>query len=86
MAYPNPAGTAVQLRFNLKRATATSLDIFDSAGRRVKHLENSIVREGDQSALWDCRGDHGQPLSSGVYFARLSWTGGFETVRVTLLR
>lgn len=85
-AFPNPAGTEVQLRFSLKRAMATSLDIYDSAGRRVKHLENAGASEGDQSAVWDCRGDRGLPLSSGVYFARLSWPGGFETTRVTLLR
>lgn len=85
-AFPNPAGTEVQLRFSLKRAMATSLDIFDSAGRRVKHIENASASEGDQSAVWDCRGDRGLPLSSGVYFARLSWEGGFETTRITLLR
>lgn len=85
-AYPNPAGTDVRLRFNLKRALTVSLDIFDAAGRRVRHLETPADGEGDQSALWDGRGDRGVPLSSGVYYARLSWQGGFETTRVTLLR
>ncbi|MBK7047309.1 MAG: T9SS type A sorting domain-containing protein [bacterium] len=85
-AFPNPSGTAIQLRFSLKRAMATSLDIFDSAGRRVKHIGNAGEGTGDQSAIWDGRGDGGVALSSGVYFARLSWQGGFETTRVTLLR
>ncbi len=85
-AYPNPAGTDVRLRFNLKRAGTASLDIFDAAGRRVRHLETPPAGDGDQSAMWDGRGDQGVSLASGVYYARLSWQGGFETTRVTLLR
>lgn len=83
-AYPNPAGTEVNLSFSLKRAMATSLDIYDTAGRRVKHLEAAGAT--DRAIAWDFRSDQGLPLPSGVYFARLSWKEGSETTRLTLLR
>lgn len=83
---PNPAGAQFELRFNLPRSAAASLDIYDSAGRLVRQLDGRSAHEGMQSVLWDGRNDLGALVPSGVYFARLSSQGSATTTRLSLLR
>lgn len=84
-AYPNPARGRMDLSFNLPRAIATRLDIYDSSGRRVRQFEVA-AHAGSQSVAWDGRNDHGVVAPIGLYFARLSSLEWSATTRLMLLR
>jgi hypothetical protein len=86
-AFPNPAALGTRLRFSVPRPGAARLEIFDSAGRRVRQLLDDPDGSGaGRVAWWNGRDDRGTALPSGAYFARLSWDGGSRTTRVTLVR
>lgn len=86
IAYPNPAGTTMQLRFDGLDGVDARVEIYDPAGRRVRVLPN--VRAGkDYPAMeWNGLGDDGRPVASGMYFVRMTWSGGSATARAMWLR
>lgn len=84
-AFPNPSSTRMVLSFNLPRAIATSLDIYDASGRRVRQLDHE-TRAGSHSVAWDGRNDRGLLTAAGLYFARLSSREGIVTTRLMVLR
>jgi hypothetical protein len=76
--YPNPFNPATTLWFTVGASEApgagtaeTSLRLYDAAGRTVAVLGEGKLAAGRYSAVWDGRGRSGQPVASGIYFARL---------------
>ncbi|MCG3157842.1 MAG: hypothetical protein DKINENOH_04478 [bacterium] len=72
--YPNPFNPSTTIRYQLPVAGRVTLKIFDMMGREVLVLEEDKSREpGYYEIVADMRA-----LTSGVYFYRLSVTGGHE--------
>ena len=77
---PNPARAGGTVRFFAPAGGAGTIQILDVGGRvvgRAPLTGSGITRE----AVWSARDGAGQPLPSGIYFAR----SGRATVRVVLL-
>lgn len=74
--HPNPFNGGTELAFELPVAGRTRLEVYDSLGQRVAVLYDEDLPSGSYAAVWDGRGPAGRDLASGIYIARLSWTGG----------
>jgi len=88
-ARPNPAraGDGATLAFALPRAMGSvELALFDLAGRRVVTLARGPLSAGPHAARWDGKGDAGQEVRAGVYFARLVTEDGVANEKVVLTR
>jgi hypothetical protein len=85
-AAPNPFNPRTSLRFDLPRAGAVNLGIFDLAGRRVRTLLDASLTEGRHEVTWDGLDASGRGTCSGSYIARLEFGGACETIRVSLVR
>ncbi|HEY3214913.1 MAG TPA: FlgD immunoglobulin-like domain containing protein [Candidatus Eisenbacteria bacterium] len=72
---PNPAVAGVTLRFALPRETAMRLAIYDVGGRQVRLLVLGAQPAGGHALAWDLRDESGQPIGTGIYFARLEAEG-----------
>ncbi|HEV2106429.1 MAG TPA: FlgD immunoglobulin-like domain containing protein, partial [Candidatus Eisenbacteria bacterium] len=84
---PNPLAGAGLVRFDLARAGAVALDVFDPSGRRVASIVHRNLGPGRYTFRWDGRTDAGRPLGAGLYFVRLTAPGsGAQTVRLALVR
>jgi hypothetical protein len=70
---PMPARTSVRLPLWKSEMVNALLTIRDLAGRRIRELTAHQIRDSD--LIWDLRDDHGAPVRSGVYFARLTVAG-----------
>ncbi len=70
VAAPNPFGNHVSLRYTLSRPARIQLDLFDVAGRRLRHLAEGPRTPGLYAV--DLSADN---LAAGVYFARLAVNG-----------
>ena len=69
---PNPFSDIVTLEFDLPiSAGSVELTIYDLRGRAVKRLVSGTLGRGRHQAVWNGTDVHGQPVPSGVYFARL---------------
>jgi hypothetical protein len=85
-AAPNPFNPSTRLTFTLPRAGAVQLAVFDLAGRRIATLVDAALEAGDHQAVWDGRGDDGQSQPAGVYHARLTGGGSYESAAIVLLK
>lgn len=63
-----------------------TLDIFDTAGRRIARLVDRIEDRGQKSVVWNGTGSGGEAVASGVYFYRLSAGKDKISRKMVLLR
>lgn len=85
-AVPNPFNPTLAVTFELERAGAGSLEVFDLQGRRVRILRMGVMEAGRHDVTWDGNDDGGRRLASGTYVLRLSAPGGTDHRRVTMLK
>lgn len=85
-ARPNPFHGTATLDFSLVRGGPVDLSVFAVDGRHVRTLDHEALAAGEYRERWDGRDDDGNPLASGVYYARLETEDGPLTRIITYLR
>lgn len=71
-AYPNPFNPTTTLKYALPERAQIKLQIFDITGRLVKTISNHEKTGGTHQTQWQGTNQQGEPVSSGMYFVRLS--------------
>ena len=69
--YPNPFNPATIINYQLPKASKVLLKIYDLTGREIKTLVNEEQPAGNYKVNFDA-----SRLASGVYFYRITATGG----------
>lgn len=82
--YPNPSSDDAHLRFSVASAERVEVAIVDVSGRQVVSLFDGVVPAGTHEVIWNGDGANGEPLPSGIYYARMQ--AGDETVQVKVSR
>jgi len=86
-AYPNPFNPRTEIRFELSEPAQVTLEIFDTAGRRVRTLEKGTrLGAGPQTKTWSGRDESGNMLAAGLYILRLEIGSVVEHRKLTLLK
>ena len=67
-SYPNPFNPITTIRYMLPAQSQATLRIYDTRGRLVRELFDSVSSAGDHEAVWDGSDDRGRSAPSGVYF------------------
>jgi FlgD Ig-like domain len=83
---PNPFNPETTIRYTMPAAGNVSINIYDAAGRLVRSLVNGVVEAGSHNVSWNGVDNHNSPVSSGVYFYRLTAGKFSETKKMTLLK
>jgi subtilisin-like proprotein convertase family protein len=83
---PNPASGTASIRYDLPRAGAVDLAVFDLAGRRVATLFSGTGVAGSHEATWHGTDEAGHLVPNGVYFYRLQAEGRTLTRKMMLLQ
>ena len=89
--YPNPFNPVTRIEYWVPEGagaaqSAVSLVIYDVRGARVRTLVRGEKASGRYAVDWDGRNDDGTPVSSGVYFYRMTAGGFADTRRMVLLK
>jgi hypothetical protein len=71
-ARPNPFAGSTEMAFDLPEPSLVTIHVYDVRGRRVAIVTEGQRDPGSHSATWDGRGDNGERLQSGIYFARFT--------------
>jgi hypothetical protein len=69
---PNPFNPTTTISFTLPERSRVRLAIYDVEGRIVSELIDDVVEDGYREYVWDGKNSEGNPVSSGVYFYRLT--------------
>ena len=83
---PNPFNPMTQVEFTLPQPGEVRLDVFNVRGQKVCTLVQGHYAAGQHSATWMGNTDAGDPVGSGVYFARLQAGGSTTTHKLLLLK
>jgi hypothetical protein len=83
-AAPNPFGAATGIRYQLARPGPVRVRVHDSAGRRVRILDQPSRPAGDHAVAWDGRDDAGRPVAAGVYWVEVR--SGDQSARGKVVR
>jgi aminopeptidase N len=84
--WPNPFNPSTTIRFGLDSPGQARLSIYDTRGALVRTLVDGHLGEGTHEVAWNGNDSEGRPVSSGVYFCRMSAEGQTFTRKMILLR
>ena len=62
------------VRFGLARADRVEIKVYDVGGRVVRTLVNGAFDAGEHEVTWDRLDSSGSPVSSGLYFTRVTYS------------
>ncbi len=77
---PNPFNPATTIKFAVNQTDIVQLNVYNIRGEKVRTLVQGTLPVNEYTFVFDGKGDNGQSLSSGQYFARLRI--GKEVVQV----
>jgi len=84
--YPNPFNPETVIYYSLSQDSEVELTVYNIKGQRVTRLVKSEQPAGAHRVVWDGRDERGNPVSSGVYFYRLSAGELTEQRKMMLLK
>lgn len=82
--YPNPFNPATTINYNVPKASNVKIEIYNSLGQLVNVLKDSFHEAGKYNIVWSGKNSFGNPVSSGIYFYRMS-AEGFTLVKKMIL-
>ena len=82
--FPNPFNPETVVPFALPKAGEIRMVVYNILGQEVAVLMDGQQGAGFHRVVWDGKDLLGRPVSSGIYFVRMS-TEGFSNVRKMLL-
>lgn len=83
---PNPFNPATSVSYSVERGGHVELNLFDVLGRYVRTLVAQTQDAGPHEIEWDGTDQSGEPVGSGVYFARLRSRGQSTVRKMVLVR
>ena len=69
--HPNPFNPTTTISYSLPEQSKITLTIFDIRGTEVMNLQEGTKSPGYHRVQWSCVDRSGNPVGTGVYFARL---------------
>jgi len=72
--YPNPFQSSTTISFNVTQTSRfVTLEIFNIKGQKIKSFPNlQIDNSPDQQIIWNGKDSNDKPVSSGIYFYKIS--------------
>jgi methionine-rich copper-binding protein CopC len=84
--YPNPFNPSTVIEYSLPEQTQVSVDIFNVRGQRIDRLVNATHEPGVYSVEWNGTASDGSPVSSGIYFCRITARDFTATRKMALVK
>ena len=85
-AHPNPFRDNVSLRYDIPKADAARIEIYDLKGRKIIALTAKNQTSVDHSVSWNGLDSAGKPVPNGIYFCKLSSATGTAMVKLVKLK
>jgi len=83
---PNPCRTQTSISFCLSKPTPVTIRMYDTKGRCIKTLVNSVLPSGKHNLNWNGTDTKNFPCTNGLYLLHVSTSGITTTHKLLLLR
>jgi hypothetical protein len=70
--FPNPFNPSTHITFAIPEDARAAVTIYNILGQTVRSFEQADLQAGYHEIVWDGRNNGSEPVSSGVYFYRLT--------------
>ncbi len=70
--HPNPFDPVTNIRYDVTTSTVIKIGVWNLKEQQIKVLVDEIIPAGSHQTIWDSMDDAGRPVSSGIYFYRLT--------------
>ena len=84
--FPNPFNPITKIRWELPKNEFVNISIYNSNGKLVKTLVNSLQSSGYRTINWDATDNRNKPMTSGLYIYMLQSESYVNTKKMILLR
>lgn len=84
--YPNPFNPSTTISYDLPTRSDVTLKVHDIQGREIITLAKETRNAGRHNAEWNGLDASGNPVSTGVYFARLQAGDFNKTIKMVYLK
>ena len=85
-AAPNPFNITTRIAYRIATPGPVRLEVVNALGQSLHTLVNEVQAPGSYQVYWNARNQRGSPVAAGVYFTRLSHSGGVQVRRLLYLR
>jgi len=75
----------VRIAYTLSHPCVVTLEVYNSAGQRVRTLASGKQTPGDKHLRWDMLDNNSCHVSTGTYFIHLLYEGHIETGKMVLI-
>ena len=82
--YPNPFNPETTIRYSVKDDSPVSIEIYNLKGQLVNRLVNEHKAAGEHTVVWKGTDMNNRPVSSGVYFYKMS-AGKFSATKKMIM-
>jgi len=83
--YPNPFNPNTEISFDLTKKGNIELSIFNIHGQKIKTLYNGLQQIGSHKLSWNGLDNSNSPVSSGLYFYKLTFNNAHHLTKRMLL-
>ncbi len=84
--FPNPFNPTTTIRFELPKPEHVRIEIYNVLGQKIRTLLDKPVEAGYHAIQWDSRNDNGVPVSSGIYYYRITAGQHVAVKKMALLK
>jgi len=84
--YPNPFNPSTTIAFEVAREGNVHIAVYNTKGQQVAVLTDRVYGFGKHTVVWNGHDDSGRPVSSGVYFYRMSASEHTAVRKMLLLK
>jgi len=84
--FPNAFNPGTTIRYVLARPSDVNLVILNLKGQVIRSFASGKQPKGEYSLDWDGRDNSGRLVNTGLYFARLTTSGGSQVIKMTYLK
>ncbi|MCF7794685.1 MAG: T9SS type A sorting domain-containing protein [Candidatus Cloacimonetes bacterium] len=85
--YPNPFNPSTTISFNVTQTSPfATIEIYNLKGQKVKNLTVSPSQSLNVSVVWDGTDQNGNPVSSGIYLAKVKLANQTLTRKMMLIK
>jgi immune inhibitor A len=84
--YPNPFNHSTSIGYETSSSGWVKIEIYNLLGRKVRTLVNEYQPAGRYTLLWNGADEHGQVVSSGIYFCRFGVDQFSQTKKMVFLK
>jgi uncharacterized Ntn-hydrolase superfamily protein len=84
--YPNPFNPSTTIEFECHIRKSIALEVYDILGQKIKTLVNEERMPGRYTVIWNSDNDFGEPVSAGIYIARLVAGEYSQNFKLSLIR